>query len=305
MNEARIGVVTVTYNSEGVLSGFLRCMASQTHANFILFAIDNASSDKTIELLQNYSASRLTVIANPDNRGVAEGNNQGIRKAIEEGCSSVLLLNNDTEFDETLLEKLAGGLQKYQCDMICPKIFYYDEPNRIWAAGGFFQPRLGYRVLHYGVDKIDHGQFDESRQVTYTPTCCVLIRAELFAKIGLMDARYFVYVDDTDFMYRAMKSGATLFYQADVRLFHKVGRLTGGAESPFTIRYAARNQAFFALKHFGGISARFWILIRRLYYLGKLISFKDTLAVFKMKQTAINEAFHMSTDDLQSQTVQR
>jgi GT2 family glycosyltransferase len=293
MTRTRIGVVTVTYNSAEVLPDFLCCLWAQTHTDFLLFAVDNASRDKTIELLQLCDDKRLTIIANSDNRGVAEGNNQGICEALEAGCSSVLLLNNDTEFDERLLEHLASGLERYKCDMVCPKMLFFDEPDRIWAAGGFFQPRLGYRALHYGEGEVDRGQFDESRQITYTPTCCVLIRAELFDKIGVMDARYFAYVDDTDFMYRALKAGYRLFYLADTKLFHKVGRLTGGKASPFNIRYAARNQAFFALKHFGRIKARFWILTRRVYYLANLLSSKDNFTTFKMKQNAINEAFRM------------
>jgi GT2 family glycosyltransferase len=305
MTKGRIGVVTVTYNSEDVLPGFLRCLLAQIHTDFLLFAIDNASHDRTVELLRGGDDNRLVIIANPDNRGVAEGNNQGIRRALEAGCSSVLLLNNDTEFDEMLFEHLASGLERYQCDMICPKILFFDEPERIWAAGGFFQPKLGYRALHYGKGEIDRGQFDKARQVTYTPTCCVLIRPELFEKIGLMDARYFAYVDDTDFMYRALKAGSRLFYLADTRLFHKVGRLTGGADSPFSIRYGARNHAFFALKHFGRIKASFWILTHRLYYLTNLLSLKDSFATFRMKQNAINEAFRMPRNDLQGRGVQQ
>jgi GT2 family glycosyltransferase len=293
-----IGVVTVTYNSAGVLPDFLRCLSAQTHHNFLLFAIDNASRDETVGILNACDDSRLFVIKNPDNRGVAEGNNQGISRALEAGCTNVLLINNDTEFGPTLIEELAAGLKRYQCDLICPKMLYCDEPDRIWAAGGFFQPRLGYRALHYGEGEVDVGQFDESRKVTYTPTCCVLIRAELFEKIGLMDARYFAYVDDTDFMYRALKSGYTLFYLADTKLFHKVGRLTGGRDSPFSIRYGARNHAYFALKHFGRTRAGFWIFMHRLYYLANLLSLKDSFSTFRMKQRAINEAFRMPRNDL-------
>ena len=149
MDKGRIGVVTVTYNSGQVLPDFLRCLWAQTCRNFLLLAVDNASCDSTLEVLKECSDERLIVIANPDNRGVAEGNNQGIRQALEAGCSSVLLLNNDTEFDETLLERLAAGLETYPCDMVCPKTFFFDEPDRIWggrrilsAASGLSHPAL-------------------------------------------------------------------------------------------------------------------------------------------------------------------
>lgn len=293
MVEGLIGVVTVTYNSAGVLPDFLRCLFAQSHTDFRLFAVDNASSDTTIEMLNGCLDERLTVIANPDNRGVAEGNNQGIRAALAAGCSGVLLLNNDTEFSETLIEQLCEGMSRFQCDMICPKMLYFDEPARIWAAGGYFQPRLGYRALHYGQDEIDRGQFNQARRVTYVPTCCVLIRAELFDYVGLMDADYFVYSDDRDFMYRAYKAGATLWYLPEASLLHKVGRLTGGGDSPFSIRYATRNMAYFQLKHLTPWRAAFWIFLRRIHYMLKFLRRKDDFATLKLRLSATSEAWQM------------
>jgi hypothetical protein len=189
-DEDLIGVVTVTYNSAEVLPDFLRCLFAQTHHNFILFAIDNASKDDTINILHRCTDRRLTVIANPDNCGVAAGNNQGIRAALEAGCDSVLLINNDTEFEATLIANLLEGLAMHRVGMTCPKMMYYDEPQRIWAAGGTFQPWLGYRSVHLGGGEIDRGQYDLTRLVTYTPTCCVLIARPVFHKIGLMDERF-------------------------------------------------------------------------------------------------------------------
>ncbi len=288
-----IGIVTVTYNSGKVLPDFLRCLFAQTEANFLLFAVDNASTDNTVELLAGCSDTRLRTIVNPDNRGIAEGDNQGIQQALEAGCSSILLLNNDTEFETTLLEQLAHGLETYACDMVCPKMLYFDQPDRIWAAGGLFQPRLGYRTLHYGERELDRGQFDEARAVTFAPACCILVRSELFAKIGLMDPRYFVYSDDADFLYRALQVGARLYYLPGIRLLHKVSSLTGGDRSPFTIRYTTRNRAYFKIKHLGRLTAWFWNAMYRAYYLAKFLVLKSSLAELRMRQRAISEAYTM------------
>src|SRR5260370_42441877 len=118
----KIGVVTVTYSSGKVLPDFLRCVFNQTHSNLVLFAIDNASTDTTMQLLRDCADPRLMIIANPDNRGVAEGNNQGIRAALEARCDSVLLVNNDTVFDNDMMEKLLAGLSDHGADMTCPKM---------------------------------------------------------------------------------------------------------------------------------------------------------------------------------------
>jgi GT2 family glycosyltransferase len=292
LERGKIGIVTVTFNSGDVLDDFLDCLAKQSFSNFVLFAIDNASSDKTLERLSSRRDPRIWVVANPDNRGVAEGNNQGIRAALEAGCDAVLLINNDTVFGPPLLAQLAQGMDKYRADMTCPKMMYFDEPERFWAAGGAFQRLLGYRIKHLGGDQIDRGQFDQVTRVTYVPTCCVLIRSALFHKIGLMDPQYFVYMDDVDFMYRALRAGASLIYLPHASLLHKAGQLTGG-NSAFSVRFAARNRIYFMRKHFGPIMSLPWIFTYAVYFCLRFLSGKDDFAGFRLRQKSLLEGCRM------------
>jgi GT2 family glycosyltransferase len=291
--EDLIGVVTVTYNSAEVLRDFLHCLAAQTHRRYVLFAVDNASKDSTMRILRECVDERLRIVANPDNRGVAAGNNQGIRAALEAGCLSVLLINNDTEFGPALIAQLDEGLAANRVEMTCPKMVYYDEPERIWAAGGKFQPWLGYRSIHLGEGEMDRGQHDLVRLVTYVPTCCVLIKKEVFDKVGLMDERYFVYVDDVDFMYRAMKAGVKLMYLPEAKLLHKVGGLSGGEDSPFAIQYGTRNRAFFLLKHFGMAYALPWLLVRQVYYFWRFLVARKGVEWLFLKERSLWQAFEM------------
>jgi GT2 family glycosyltransferase len=246
-----IGVVTVTFNSGTVIRGFMDSVLKQTPAKFILYLVDNASSDDTLKLVAQYQDVRVVVIACQTNLGVAEGNNLGIRAALKDGCTSVLLVNNDTVFDSDLVSKLVAGLEEYQCDMIVPKILNFDHPDRIWCAGGYFS-RIRAASGHFGDGQKDRGQFDQPRAVDYSPTCCMLVRREVFYGIGLMDANYFVYFDDTDFCHRAYRAGKRLFYKPSARLLHKVGSLTGGVRSEFTLRYCTRNHTYYLLKNFPG-----------------------------------------------------
>lgn len=294
-NNQKIGVVTVTYNSGQVLPDFLRCLFGQTHSNFILFAIDNASSDSTMQFLRECKDPRMVIIANPDNRGVAEGNNQGIRAALETGCDSVLLINNDTEFESDLIEKLAAGLSRYNADMTCPKIMYFDEPQRFWAAAGKFQPWLGYRVFQH-TGALDRGQYDSVERISYVPTCCVLIRSALFAKTGLMDPKYFVYVDDVDFMFQAQRLGAKLIYLPECKLLHKVGSLAGGKYSRTEIQYCTRNRVYFLIKNFGFLKALPWVLGYEAYLCMRLLAFRDDLAMFRFKQQAFFSGLAMARE---------
>jgi hypothetical protein len=65
-----------------------------------------------------------------------------------------------------------------------------------------------------------------------------------------MDERYFVYFDDTDFMWRARAAGLRILFAHDIAISHKASSSTGGERSDFAIRYLARNRVFFLLKNF-------------------------------------------------------
>jgi GT2 family glycosyltransferase len=252
----RIGVVTVLYNSAPVLEDFFASIETQSYGNFVVYCVDNASTDASVERCRD-RGDRYVVIESGKNAGVAAGNNTGTRAAVADGCEYVLYLNNDVVFGPELFGQLVDGLWAYRCAMTTPMMCYHDRPEVVWAAGGYFQPWLGYRCLHRGQGELVAAQSSLAAEVSYTPTCCVLVRREVFAEIGIMDERYFVYYDDTDFMLRAWRAGKKLYLLPHARLRHKVSSLAG-PDSAFTRRYLTRNHAFFNHKHVSGLGA--WLV---------------------------------------------
>lgn len=110
--DSKIGVVTVTFNSVEVLPEFLHCIFSQTSSDLILYALVNAFTDRTVAPLRMCIDSRIGIVVNAENKVVAEGNNQGIRAAIDEGYDLIPLVSNDTAFDKDLVQGLAAGLAR-------------------------------------------------------------------------------------------------------------------------------------------------------------------------------------------------
>jgi len=290
-----IGVVTVTYNCEGVIDAFMESLLAQTQRDFHLFVVDNASGDSTLSALEKWQDPRITTIANLSNLGVAEGNNQGIRAAIAAGCQNILLLNNDTVFPSNLFSELLKGLEDHQCEMVTPKMFYFDDPKRIWVAGGGFQPWKAFETTHYGCGELDAGQFDTPRQITYTPTCCLLVKAGVFSIIGLMDSTYFVYFDDVDFMFRAMKAGIRTYYVPSGLLYHKIGYSTGGQESSFALTYCSRNNAYFLCKHFSLLARLPLLLYFPVRTLWRLLRGKDSMSTFQIKMKSYAQGLTVPT----------
>lgn len=268
-----IGIVTVLYNSSNVLPDFFASIAAQTYRNFTVYCVDNASKDDSASQCRS-QGKPYSVLESPQNVGIAAGNNLGIRAALQDGCKYVLLLNNDVTFNADLIESLLHGLNQHPCDMTTPLIYYFDQPNVIWAAGGYFQPLIGYRSMHYAEGLTDNHS-RRPQQVSYCPTCCVLMRRTVFEAIGLMDERFFVYYDDSDFMLRAWKSGLSLYLLPDTHLWHKVGSVAA-PQSIFTLRYATRGHAIYIAKHLPRLLASLWSIVHQGIYLGRWLLGRST-----------------------------
>ena len=267
---AKIGIVTVLYNSEKVLDEFFKSLDEQSYRNFTLYIIDNASTDNGLQKahnLANKASFRCVFFEEKSNWGVAKGNNIGINAALSDGCEYILLSNNDVVLHhKNTLKSMVERMNKTNIDILCPKIYYYDSPNIIWAAGGDFI-KHDTATVHFGSRKKDNGEFDEEIDIRYTPTCFVIIKAEIFKIIGLMDERYFVYYDDTDFMYRAWKAKCKIVYSPITSILHNESSSTG-MNSPFKLYQATQNQVYFVKKN-----RTFLILIWLIIYKIALIAF--------------------------------
>lgn len=291
---AKIGVVTVTYNSGKVIQEFMDSMVAQTHTEYVLYVIDNASNDDTLEQVSKFDGKlAIEVIANADNIGVAAGNNQGILAAKDNKCTHVLLINNDTVFEANLIEKLLNGMYELRCDMITPKIVHHDNQSLLWFAGGHFDKWIPYLNIHEGYQEQDSGKYDITRKITYAPTCCMLVNMPVFESVGLMDEKYFVYYDDSDFCMRALKAQMIMYYLPYIWFSHKVSSLTGGTGSDFLVRYTIRNKVYFIRKHMAIHLSFVFLCLTQVKYFLQMVLGIDKLERFLLKQRAFWEGFRL------------
>lgn len=267
----KIGLVTVLYNGQEVLEGFFESLSKQTYKNYILYVIDNSPDDIALDeakkLARHYNVS-TEFINNNANLGVAKGNNQGIKESLKSDCDYVLLLNNDIEFDSSTIKDMVDYAVTNDESMIVSKIYYYGT-NKIWMAGGYISKLRGIPT-HRGDGKEDHGQYDTIKYVNYAPTCFMLIKCEVFKHVGLMDEKYFVYYDDTDFVWRSNEMGYKIVYYPKSVVHHNVSFSTGGGEGLFSIYYSTRNRIYFIRKNFNlfykFISLSFFYITRVVKY---------------------------------------
>lgn len=270
-----IGIVTVLYNSDDVLPDFFTSLATQTSVRFRLYVIDNSATDTGIHIsrtLADRYGIDVHLMFNNANVGVAKGNNQGIDLALADGCSHVLLANNDTQFEPDTVRLLLDAVTEGDDVVATPKIMYHGEPTRLWYGGGHID---AWRLLtpHNGMKEIDNGQFDKVHHVGYAPTCFMMFDATVFARTGRMDEQFFVYYDDTDFVWRMNNLGIRIRFVPNSVVLHKVSSSTGGENSPFTLYYTNRNRVYFIRKNFRSFhrfAALTYMLLTRLPRLGLL-----------------------------------
>ncbi|TAM70045.1 MAG: glycosyltransferase family 2 protein [Microbacteriaceae bacterium] len=294
MSLPKVGVVTVTYNSVGVLDEFLRCLWAQKGVELHLYVIDNNSEDGTVSRLRDdASAESMTVIANTSNEGVAVGNNQGTEAAIADANTWVLLLNNDTVFDDTFVADLVANAMKHDSKILSPVIETTEPPGSVWYSDGRIQPFKAMKATHLGMGTRIPAELPENYGVDYASTCALLVAPTVFEEVGLMDPVYFVYGDDVDFCIRARKHGYEYRVAGNVLLTHKASSLTGDYTGPFAVRWISRNWIVVARRHATPIQLIVGLAYVSMWTVARFALRRDSLSVTRRRLKAFAEGWRL------------
>jgi hypothetical protein len=204
-----------------------------------ILIVDNGSQDDSVDRFRaafqaDADGAAVEVLATGANLGFAGGMNAGIQVALARGAQSVLLLNNDTESDAHMLAHLAAALEvEPGVGLVGPVIYYADLPQRIWRAAD--NEHAWLPIPRRVPDDVVARQ-TAAFAVDYITACAMLVRAEVFARIGLLDDAYFMYYEDADFCRRARAAGFGIRCAPQAKLWHKVSASANREKA--AIRYA-------------------------------------------------------------------
>ncbi|MFQ5630833.1 MAG: glycosyltransferase family 2 protein [bacterium] len=217
----------VNWNGKEDTLACLESLQKISYKNYKITVIDNASTDGSVQAIAAKYPT-VEIIRNQKNERFARANNQGIDLALENGASYILLLNNDTVVDPAFLDFMVARAQKDPCTgMVGPKIYYADQPNVLWYAGGEILLPKG-RIAHTGIRELDAGQFDRAGETGYATGCCILANRECIEKIGFLDESYFIYTEDADWCWRARINGFKIRFEPRAKIWHKISSSSGG-----------------------------------------------------------------------------
>ncbi len=245
---ACVHLITVLYNGADSLPAFLDCLKAQTLRDWHLIAVDNASHDRSRELVTAAGDNRITLVRNAANLGFAKATNQALRAAIAAGGEFFVLFNNDTLFGPDFLRELVEARAALGADVIAPRIMYMEQPNEAWYAGGHLEDGWEFRNVHEPYDPSDTRP---ARRVEFASGCCLGLTRDVLERVGLLNESFFVYWEDVDFCLRLNEAGIPIFYVPEPSLLHEGAAASGGAFSPSHVRLYYRSYMQLLRKHFG------------------------------------------------------
>ena len=187
-----------------------------------VIVVDNGSTDETPELLSHFRGF-VRVIRNEENRGFVDACNQGAAAARGR---HLVFLNNDTVVLPGWLEALVETAERDRAAGAVGSMFLYPD-GRIQEAGSIVWSNG--EAFHYGWGKSpEDRRFQFARDVDYCSGASLLIRRELFERLGGFDRRYApAYYEDTDLCMGVRSLGYKVVYQPHSRLYHFEGGTAG------------------------------------------------------------------------------
>jgi GT2 family glycosyltransferase len=255
----KLAIVVLNWNgledTRALLRTLERCRVPAGWSAEVM-VVDNGSTDGSAQRI-GAEFPQVDVLALPANLRFAGGNNQGIERALAAGADAIMLLNNDTEADPALLERLLLALEQHpEAGAVAPLIYFAAPSRRIWYAGGRCTPALGL-AAHRGLRQLDRGQYRSIERTGYLTGCCLLARRAVWEKVGLLDERYFIYAEDADWCLRARRAGFALLFVPTARLWHKVSA-SAGAQSRWKIYQRLRANLTLFARNARGLARLTW-----------------------------------------------
>jgi len=269
----RLAIVILNYNGHKDTIACIESVCSGAPTSYRVIVIDNLSLDDSVAELKRWMRNYLppltasswggmlktctmndgqacarpgiTLLEARNNSGFSGGNNLGIRYALELGATWILLLNNDTIVGSDSLERLVKGAEGAGAHLAGCTVYEYADPSKAWYLGGKFGwwGDKDLRDMRKGATEAQG-----TIETDWITGCCMLVRREVFERIGLLDENSFIYCEDADFCRRAARVGFRRILVLGSKIYHKVGSTS--LPSALARYHFTRSRVYFHGKHY-------------------------------------------------------
>ncbi len=251
-----VSVTIVTYNSGRFIKRCLESVLAQKYLNKEIIVIDNASTDGTIDILEQFE-DHCKIVYNDENIGFAAAQNQAI---LLSNSDWVLTLNPDVLLLPNFIQALVdAGQMNPRIGTVCGKLLAilasFDLPDKplVDSTGIYFTPML--RHLDRGSQEVDNGHYLNHEYVFGATAAAALYRRQMIEDISLdnefFDPDFFVYREDADVAWRAQLFGWRCIYTPHARGYHVRNVLPGNRRAlpPVINMHSVKNRFLMRIKN--------------------------------------------------------
>ena len=269
----KVSVICVMYNSKKIIDILLQSLSQQTYRNMEVILVDNGSRDGCPDYIdQKYNSPRI--IRSTKNLGYGGGANLGIRNAQGE---YVFIVNDDIMISPLAIEELVSFLEQHpKVGAVQPKVRSSSEKERFeyaGAAGGMLDI-CGYPFcrgrIFYSLEN-DNGQFDKPARIFWASGAAFMARRTVIEDLGLFDASFELYHEETDLCWRLHLGGYDVAYVPSAVVYHQGSR---ASKKYFPFRQLVnmhRNNFYMLIKNSPLRSLIFVLPARVLFEAGNII----------------------------------
>ncbi|OGL34598.1 hypothetical protein A3F65_00680 [Candidatus Saccharibacteria bacterium RIFCSPHIGHO2_12_FULL_47_16b] len=245
-----VAIVVLGWNNQDLLADCFKSIQDQTYPNVKIIYVDNNSSDQSIEFVKK-NFPEVEVLAQPENRGFAEGNNIGIRAALGDGkVQYVGLLNTDARLAADWTRKIVefanlkpkgafyqGTTLDYNNPQIIDSTHIYVSRNGQGTQGNwrhYFAKEIGPRKI-FGTNA----------------AACLISRTYIEAQpfSDFFDRTMFMYLEDVDAAARSVAMGWDNYLVPGARAYH-IGSVSSGRNPGYSLYMTFRNNSGLLVKNF-------------------------------------------------------
>lgn len=248
------GLIAVILLSYRGLDDTLKCLESLRHVTdpkWRVYLVENGTQPSPVDAIRA-AHDWIEIIRCEENGGWSGGNNVGIRRAMEDGAEHLLLLNNDTIVAPNMLTRMRAALAAHpDYGILGPIICWMDEPTEVNTDGWVFNDPEGRGFFQ---------RRSVPRQVTDPPTvveselvngCAMLVRRTVFEQVGLIDERFFLIHEESEFCLRARHAGWRCGIISESLVWHKGSSAFARDSRPLQRYFDARNLGLILQTHRG------------------------------------------------------
>lgn len=218
----KIAIIILNWNGKRDTIACLHSVAAIDYPNRTTIVIDNGSTDGSADAIRSQFPD-VTLIENTENLGFAEGNNVGIRFALKTDAELIFLLNNDTVVDPDLLNAFAQCFEEHpEAGILGAKICLFDQRDTLDHWGGMWNPKTGQFDLVGLRKKEDVEGLAGPKEIDYVCGAALMARRAVWEKVGLLEPRFFLIWEESDFCFRARSAGYATLTCPKARIYHKV-----------------------------------------------------------------------------------